>query len=77
MSSEWKKKLTSRKFWAAVSALVVALCVLFGVDELTVEKLAATVSALGVLMAYIFTEGALDEKSLQQAEKHKTDGEEK
>lgn len=77
MSSEWKKKLTSRKFWVAVSALVVALCVLFGVDELTVEKLAATVSALGVLMAYIFTEGALDEKSLQQAEANKTDGEEK
>lgn len=77
MSSEWKKKLTSRKFWVAVSALVVALCVLFGVDELTVEKLAATVSALGVLMVYIFTEGALDEKSLQQAEANKTDGEEK
>ena len=64
MSGEWKKKLSSRKFWVAASALAVALCVLFGVDELTVEKLAATISALGVLATYIFTEGYLDGKTL-------------
>ena len=66
MSGDWKKKLSSRKFWVAVSARAVALCVLFGVDELTLEKLAATISALGVLATYIFTEGYLDGKTLDK-----------
>lgn len=65
MKIDWRKKLSSRKFWVAVSALLATLCVLFGVDELTVEKLTATVSALGVLAAYILTEGYIDSKSLE------------
>lgn len=70
---DWKRKLSSRKFWVAVSAFVGALCVLFGVDELTTERLVATVSALGVMMAYILTEGYLDSKSMNipTAEKEK------
>ena len=56
MKIDWKTKLSSRKFWVALSALVCAVCVLFGVDELTTEKLVATVSALGVLAAYILAE---------------------
>lgn len=71
MKQELIKKLSSRKFWMALSALVCAICVLFGVDELTVEKLAATVSALGVLAAYILTEGYIDSKRIE-----KRDGEE-
>ena len=76
MKVEWRKKLSSRKFWVAVSALVVALCVLFGVDVLTVEKLTATISALGVLMAYIFTEGYLDGQSIKEEPKTKNSDEE-
>lgn len=60
----WKRKLSSRKFWVAVSAFVGALCVLFGVDDLTTERLVATVSALGVMTVYILTEGYLDSKSM-------------
>ena len=63
MKIDWKRKLSSRKFWAAVSALVCTLCVLFGVDELTTEKLTATLSALGVLAVYILTEGYIDAKN--------------
>ena len=71
MKIDWAKKLGSRKFWVAISALVCALCILFGVDELTTEKLTATMSALGVLFAYILTEGYIDAKSID-----KTDDEE-
>ncbi len=63
---DWKKKLSSRKFWMAVSALVCSVCVIFGVDELTAEKLAATVSALGVVAAYILTEGYIDSKRIDK-----------
>lgn len=66
MKIDWLAKLTSRKFWVALSALVCALCVLFGVDNFTIEKLTATISALGVLAAYILTEGYIDAKSIEK-----------
>lgn len=62
MKIDWAKKLGSRKFWAAVLALVGTLCVLFGCDELGTEKVCAMVSACGVLAVYIFTEGYIDSK---------------
>lgn len=62
MKIDWQKKLSSRKFWAAVLALVGTLCVLFGCDEVSAEKVCAVVSACGVLAVYIFTEGYIDSK---------------
>ena len=60
MKINWKQKLTSRKFWAAVVGFVTALMVLFGVDDLTIEKVVALITAEGTLMAYIFSEGSVD-----------------
>lgn len=71
MKINWLAKLTSRKFWVALSALVCALCVLFGVDNFTIEKLTATISALGVLAAYILTEGYIDAKSIEKTDTDK------
>ena len=73
MKIDWAKKLASRKFWVAVSALVCALCVLFGVDNFTIEKLTATITALGVLAAYILTEGYIDAKSIDKSDTNKTE----
>lgn len=63
MKIDWKKKLSSRKFWAAAAALVGTVCVLIGFDEISTEKVCAMVSACGVLAVYIFTEGYIDAKS--------------
>ena len=60
MKIDWKQKLTSRKFWAAVIGFVTALMVLFGVDDLTIEKVVALLTAEGTLIAYIFAEGNVD-----------------
>lgn len=70
MKIDWVRKLSSRKFWAAASALVCALCVLFGVDNFTTEKLVATVSALGVLAAYILAEGYVDAKAQESKDEN-------
>ncbi len=56
----WKRKLTSRKFWAAVVGFITAILIAFKVDNLTVEQVAAVISALGVLVAYILGEGLAD-----------------
>ena len=62
----WKQKLSSRKFWMAVSSFVCAICVLFGVDELTTEKLTATLGSCGVMIAYILAEGYIDSKRVEK-----------
>jgi uncharacterized membrane protein len=56
----WKRKLTSRKFWAAVVGFITAILIAFKVDNLTVEQVTAVISALGVLVAYILGEGLAD-----------------
>ena len=60
MKIEWIQKLTSRKFWAAIVAVITCVCVIFGVDELTTEQVTALVMAVGALIAYILGEGFVD-----------------
>ncbi len=55
-----KQKLSSRKLWAAVIAVIVVLAVsLFG-EELTPETVSALECVVGAAVAYIFGEGAVD-----------------
>lgn len=56
----WKQKLSSRKLWAAVAGFVTALATALGADALTVEQLAALISAVGVLATYIIGESCVD-----------------
>jgi len=56
----WERKLTSRKFWAAVVGFITAILTAFKIDNLTVEQVTAVISALGVLVAYILGEGLAD-----------------
>lgn len=57
---DWKRKLTSRKFWAAVCALVTDLFVLFGGNEDTTVKITALIMAGASVIAYIIGEGLVD-----------------
>ena len=59
---DWKRKLTSRKFWVAVVGFVTALLVVFGIDGITQQQVNGVVSALVPLVAYIFGEGIADSK---------------
>lgn len=74
MKINWIQKLTSRKFWAAIVAVITCVCVIFGVDELTTEQVTALVMAVGALIAYILGEGFVD---AQRAKNQEKDGEEK
>lgn len=60
MKINWKQKLTSRKFWAAVIGFVTAMLAAFGVSDLTTEQVIAVVSAIAMLIAYIVGEGMVD-----------------
>ena len=56
----WKQKLTSRKFWAAVITFVTTILVAFGVPDITIEQVVAVITAGGAMTAYIISEGRVD-----------------
>lgn len=60
MKINWKQKLTSRKFWAAIIGFVTAILVAFKVPDLTIEQVVAIISASATLIAYIIGEGMVD-----------------
>lgn len=65
---DWKRKLSSRKLWAAVAGLVTAILIAFKIDNLTVEQVVAIVSAMGTLVAFILGESYVDGKGVDKDE---------
>ena len=59
MKINWKKKLTSRKFWMAVAAFVVGLILTFKSGG-TTETITGCVMSLGAVIAYLVGEGLAD-----------------
>lgn len=60
MKINWKTKLTSRKFWAALVGFVSPLLLAFGVSESEVAEIAGIIMAGATLIAYIIGEGLID-----------------
>lgn len=56
----WVRKLTSRKFWAAVIGFVTPIMTLAQVPENTAVQVTAIIMAGGTLIAYIIGEGLTD-----------------
>ena len=54
------RKLTSRKFWAAVVGFVTALLVAFGVKDADITQIVGGITAGATLIAYIVGEGMVD-----------------
>ena len=56
----WKQKLSSRKFWALLAALVVSGMVAFKVDAATAESVTGVITAASACICYILAEGVVD-----------------
>ncbi len=54
------RKLTSRKFWAALIGFVTAVMTAAGAPENEATQVASVIMAGGVLIAYILGEGMVD-----------------
>ena len=70
---DWKRKLTSRKFWVAVASFVSMLVVAFGGAEAAATQVTALIMAGASVIAYIIGEGLVDAKG--NTDKDPTDGE--
>ena len=60
MKIDWKSKLTSRKFWAAITGVITTVMVAFNFSDLTIQQVVAVVTSVSVLIAYILGEGMVD-----------------
>ena len=60
MMIDWKRKLTSRKLWAAICALVTNLVIAFGGSQETTVQITAIIMAGATVIAYIIGEGLVD-----------------
>ncbi|MGN1136258.1 MAG: hypothetical protein ACI4SF_08575 [Oscillospiraceae bacterium] len=76
MKIDWKRKLSSRKFWAAVSGVVIALMVAFGADANSQEKVTGVIAATGTLAIYMLAEGSTDKAAVNAKADEKSDSEE-
>lgn len=60
MKIDWKRKLTSRKFWAAVATFVSMMVVAFQEGAPTPQTVTALIMAGAAVIAYIIGEGLAD-----------------
>lgn len=69
----WRMKLSSRKFWAALVGFVSATLFAFNVAEADIEKITGVIMAGSSLISYILAEGYIDgkrEENLKHEDNH-------
>lgn len=69
---DWKRKLSSRKLWAAIAGVITGLAMVFGLDENTISSVAGAVVSVASVVSYIITEGKVDAAGVKQAADEKT-----
>ena len=60
MKIDWKRKLTSRKFWVAVAGFVSGLILAFGGTENAAETVSGCILSGAAVVGYVIGEGLAD-----------------
>ena len=60
MKIDWKRKLTSRKFWMSIASFMSMLLVYLGQPESVAERVAALILAGATVIGYVIGEGLAD-----------------
>ena len=69
----WKKKLSSRKLWAAIVGVVVGLAAAFGIGENEYAQVAGVVGSVVSVVSYIFGEASVDAAREKSGEPNSTE----
>lgn len=57
---DWKRKLTSRKFWMSLASFVSMLIIFIWKDEQTATQVSALIMAGATVVGYVIGEGLAD-----------------
>lgn len=62
---DWKRKLTSRKFWMAVAGFVTGVVVFVKSPTSSPEAITSLIMSTGTLVAYLIGEGLADSSTTE------------
>lgn len=60
MKIDWKRKLTSRKFWVAVAGFAAGLIIAFGGSQDTANTVSGCIMSGAAVVGYVIGEGLAD-----------------
>lgn len=60
MNIDWKRKLTSRKFWVALAGFIAGLIINFGGSQDIADKVSGSILSGAAVVGYILGEGLAD-----------------
>ncbi len=60
MKIDWKRKLTSRKFWVSVAGFAAGLIVAFGGEQGTADTVSGCILSGAAVIGYLVGEGLAD-----------------
>lgn len=58
--TEFLNKLKSRKFLTCIAGVIMGVCMVFGLDEGTVNIIAGAITSISSVVIYIYSEGKID-----------------
>lgn len=65
---DWKKKLSSRKFWALLAGLATSAMVLMNVSDNTATQVVAIIGAFGSVAVYMLSEAYVDGQAVSKGD---------
>jgi len=65
MKIDWKRKLTSRKFWLSVASFISLLVVALGHSESVAAEVSAIIMSGATVIGYVIGEGLADNANLK------------
>lgn len=60
MKIDWKRKLTSRKFWISIAGFVAGMIVIFGGSQEVADKISGSIMSGAAVIGYVVGEGLAD-----------------
>ena len=60
---DWKRKLTSRKFWISIAGFVAGMIVIFGGSQDLADKISGAILSGAAVVGYVVGEGLADGNS--------------
>ena len=67
MMDIFKRKLSSRKFLAAITGVLMGIAMVFGLDENVINTVSGAILAVGSIVSYIVAEGRIDAARVKDA----------